>query len=298
VSGPSLTKAVIPAAGLGTRMLPAARAVPKELLPVLDRPTVQYVVEEAAAAGLTDVLLVSSAGKPALAEHFRSDPELTARLTAGGKAGLMRSLDELLGKIRISTVHQPSPRGLGDAVAQAREFVGNEAFVCLLGDTIFGDTIFGPGLGPASELAAAYARLGTSVIGLAEVAEDRVSRYGIVGGDVGPDGVVRITTLVEKPSPAEAPSRLAIAARYVLTPGIFDCLDQVAPGKNGEVQLTDAIRLLCDREPVHGIVLKSPRHDVGNPVDWLRTNLIFAAADQQLWAQIEPTVRGLLNRGA
>jgi UTP--glucose-1-phosphate uridylyltransferase len=287
-----LTKAVIPAAGLGTRMLPAARAVPKELLPVLDRPTVQYVVEEAAAAGLTDVLLVSSAQKPALAGHFRSDPELTARLTAGGKAGLMRSIDELIAKVRISTVHQPSPRGLGDAVAQARGFAGNEPFVCLLGDTIFG-----PGIGPAAELTAAYARLGTSVIGLAEVAEDRVSRYGIVGGPIGPDGVVRVTTLVEKPSPADAPSRLAVAARYVLTPGIFDCLDTIGPGKNGEVQLTDALRLLCQREPVHGIVLQSPRHDVGNPVDWLRTNLIFAAADDKLWAQIAPTVRRLLDGG-
>jgi UTP--glucose-1-phosphate uridylyltransferase len=272
-------------------MLPAARAVPKELLPILDRPTIQYVAEEAAAGGLTDILLVSSIGKPALAEHFRSDPELTARLTAGGKAGLLKSIEDLLAKVQITTVNQPSPNGLGDAVAQARTFAGDDAFACLLGDTVFGG-----GVGPATELAAAYARFGTSVIGLAEVSEDRVSRYGIVGGDIGPDGVVRITTLVEKPSVADAPSRLAIAARYVLTPGIFDCLDSVGPGKNGEVQLTDALKLLCEREPVHGIVLKSTRYDVGNPVDWLRTNLIFAAADLALWKQIEPTVRRLIDK--
>ena len=285
-----LTKAIIPAAGLGTRMLPAARAVPKELLPILDRPVIQYVAEEAAAGGMTDLLLVSSAAKPALAEHFRADPELTARLTAGGKAGLLKSIDDLLAKVRITTVNQPSPKGLGDAVAQARRFAGDDAFACLLGDTVFAG-----GIGPATELAAAYARLGTSVIGLAEVSEDRVSRYGIVGGEVGPDGVMRINTLVEKPSIAEAPSRLAIAARYVLTPGIFACLDSVGPGKNGEVQLTDALKLLCEREPVHGIVLKSTRYDVGNPVDWLRTNLIFAAADAGLWKQIEPTVRSLIQ---
>lgn len=283
-----LRKAVIPAAGFGTRMLPAAKAVPKELLPVLDRPTIQHVVEESAAAGLADVLLVSSPLKPAVVEHFRPCPPLEARLDATGKRSLLASLDDLLRRVTVSAVMQDEQRGLGDAVLRARDHVGGEAFACLLGDTIFSG-----GVPPAVQLAAAYARLGTAVIGLEQVPPERVSRYGIVAGaDVG-DGVVRVETLVEKPSPADAPSRLAVAARYVLTPRVFDCLAEVRPGKGGEVQLTDALQLLCGREVVHGVVLSARRHDIGNPIDWLRTNLAFAAADPAVWPHVEPLVASL-----
>ncbi len=284
-------KAVIPAAGFGTRMLPAAKAVPKELLPVLDRPTIQYVVEEAAAAGVDDVLLITSRDKRAIEDHFDRSAELEDRLAAGGKGGLLASVKALAERVKIHSVRQPWQRGLGDAVWQARWHVGNEPFLCLLGDTIFSD-----GEPPAKQLAEAYQKLGTTIIGLEEVPAEKVNRYGIVGGqDIG-EGVLRLDTLVEKPSPESAPSRLAVAARYVLTPAIFDCLQRTQPGKGGEIQLTDALRLQREREPIHGVVLSAKRHDIGNPVDWLKTNLLFAVRDPAVWSAIEPLLRALLSR--
>ena len=287
-----LIKAVLPAAGFGTRMLPAARAVPKELLPILDRPTVQYVVEEAAAAGITDVTLVTSPLKPALLAHFDRDPNdpLRRRLAAAGKSALLQSVDDLLARVRVGAVVQHEQRGLGDAVRVARDVVGDEPFAVLLADTVFaGDEL------PTVQLADAHRHLGTAVVGLERVPPERAGRYGIVGGvDLG-DGLFRIDTFVEKPAPGQAPSDLAIAARYVLTPAVFDCLDAVTPDARGEVQLTDALRHLCRREAVHGVVLTARRHDVGNPVDWLAANLAFAAADPAVWAQLQPVLRRLLS---
>ncbi len=287
----NITKAVIPAAGFGTRMLPAAKAVPKELLPILDRPTIQYVVEEAVAGGIGDVLLVSGRGKGAIEDHFDRYGELEDRLKAGGKEKLLESLVSLMKRVKIHAVRQAEQRGLGDAVNQARHHVRNESFVCLLGDTIFsGDEL------PTQQLVTAARKLGTAVIGLEEVPAEKVERYGIVGGTMIEPGVIKIDTLVEKPTKETAPSRLAIAARYVLTPTIFDCLDQTKPGKGGEIQLTDALKLLVQREPVHGVVLKSKRHDIGNPVDWLKTNLLFASRDAALWSQIKPMIDTLMQK--
>jgi UTP--glucose-1-phosphate uridylyltransferase len=287
-----LTRAVLPAAGFGTRMLPAARAVPKELLPILDRPTVQYVVEEAAAAGITDVTLVTSPLKPALLAHFDGDPSdpLRRRLVASGKSALLRSVDDMLARVRIGAVMQHEQRGLGDAVLVAQGVIGDEPFACMLADTVFAG-----GVPPMVQLADAYRRLGTTVIGLERVAPEKVSRYGIVGGAELADGTIRIDALVEKPRPENAPSNLAIAARYVMTPAIFDCLTEVPPGVGGELQLTDALRLLCQREPVHGVVLTAHRHDIGNPVDWLAANLAFAAADPAVWPLLAPRLRELLD---
>jgi UTP--glucose-1-phosphate uridylyltransferase len=286
-----IQKAVIPAAGFGTRMLPAAKAVPKELLPVLDRPTIQYVVEECAAAAVRDVVLITSPHKPAILQHFQRDLRLGERLAAGGKSALLESINRLIDALKFHEVHQIEQRGLGDAVAQTRKHVGNEPFLCLLGDTIFsGDTP------PAVQLRDAYAKLGTSVIGLEEVAPEKVERYGIVGGQPMGDGIYKLNALVEKPSRESAPSRLAIAARYVLSPRIFECLAETKPGKGGEIQLTDAMKLLLAREPIHGVVLKAKRHDIGNPIDWLTTNLVFAARDPELWKQIAPLAKELLNK--
>ena len=290
-----IRKAVIPAAGFGTRMLPAAKAVPKELLPVLDRPTIQYVVEECAAAGVDDVLLVTSRDKKAVEDHFDRAPELEQRLAAAGKAGLMASVEELTRRVQVHAVRQPNLRGLGDAVLQSRRHVGREPFVCLLGDTIFSG---GVGVAPAAQLVEAYRELGSSVIGLEEVPADRVERYGVVDGVVLREGVIRVDTLVEKPTRDAAPSRLAIAARYVLSPAIFECLERTPAGKGGEVQLTDAIRLLLEREPVHGVVLKARRHDIGNPIDWLKTNLLFASRDAATWDALSPMIRELLDADA
>lgn len=284
-----ITKTVIPAAGFGTRMLPAAKAIPKEMLPVLDKPTIQYVVEEAAGAGATDVLLIVSRDKKAVEDHFDRHPELEARLSAGNKTELIRSILSLQEKVRVHATRQMEQRGLGHAVLQAREHVGNNPFLCCLGDTIFsGDPT------PAQQVIDAYNKYKTTVIGLEEVAPEKVERYGIVGGEMIGDGVIRINQLVEKPKKAEAPSNLAIAARYVLTPDIFTCIDNTPPGKGNEIQLTDAIKLQLKSGPIHGVVLKAKRHDIGNPIDWLKTNLIYAKRDPETWKQIESLVKSLV----
>ncbi len=285
-----ISKAVIPAAGFGTRMLPAAKAIPKEMLPILDRPTIQYVVEEAAAAGVDNLLLVTSRDKHALEDHFDRNPELEQRLAAGNKQALLASIAALIDRVQVHSVRQTEQRGLGHAVLQARRHVGNEPFLCLLGDTVFSGSP-----SPSEQLVAAWRELKTAVIGLEEVSIDKVGRYGIVGGRRVADGVLALDTLIEKPAPAEAPSRCAIAARYILTPEIFDCLDQTSPGAGGEIQLTDALSLLLRRQPVHGVVLKARRHDIGNPIDWLKTNILFASRDEQAWKQIEPLLRSLLS---
>jgi UTP--glucose-1-phosphate uridylyltransferase len=284
-----IRKAVIPVAGFGTRMLPAAKAVPKELLPVLDRPTVQYVVEEAAAAEIGDVLLITSRDKRSIEDHFDRNAELEMRLRAGKKDALLASVEALLKRAKIHSVRQPEPLGLGDAVAQARHHVGDEPFLCLLGDTIFSGELL-----PARQLVEAYGRLGTSIIGLEEVSAEKVERYGIAGGRMIEEGVIRIDEFVEKPSKDKAPGRLAIAARYILTPSIFDCLSRTRPGKGGEIQLTDALNLLLESQPVHGVVLSATRHDIGNPVDWLKTNLLMASRNPVMWEQIRPMLRDLL----
>jgi UTP--glucose-1-phosphate uridylyltransferase len=285
-----ISKAVVPVAGWGTRMLPAAKALPKELLPILDRPTIQYVVEEAAAGGVDNLLLVTGRDKRAIEDHFDRNADLESRLRASGKESLLASIDALMAKVKIHATRQPDQRGLGDAVNQARKFVGDATFICLLGDTIFSGDV-----PPAMQLIQAAEKLGTSIIGLEEVPAEKVNRYGIVGGKFVGDGIIKIDTLVEKPNASAAPSRLAIAARYILTPAIFDCLDETPPGKGGEIQLTDAMKLLLTREAIHGVVLKSKRHDIGNPVDWLKTNLLFASRDADLWKQIQPMLRSMLD---
>jgi UTP--glucose-1-phosphate uridylyltransferase len=284
-----ITSALIPVAGFGTRMLPAAKAVPKEMLPVLDRPTLQYVIEEAVGGGISDIVLINSAGKDAIENHFKPNEKLESRLRAGGKDALLASVNQLIAKIKVRSVEQPEQKGLGDAVHRAKGKI-DQPFLCMLGDTIFSGDVL-----PARQLIDAHAKLGTAIIGLEQVAPEKVSRYGIVSGTMVGDGVMKLNGLVEKPNANEAPSNLAIAARYILTPTIFECLDRTPPGKGGEIQLTDALWLLLEREAIHGVILKSRRHDIGNPLDWLKTNLIFAARDEKLWAQIRPTIESLLQ---
>jgi UTP--glucose-1-phosphate uridylyltransferase len=269
-------------------MLPVAKAVPKELLPILDRPTIQYVVEEAAAGGVEDVLLVTSRDKRAVEDHFDRNKELEDRLKASGKEALLASLTKIA-NVKVHSVRQPDQRGLGDAVYQAKHHVGNEPFICMLGDTIFSGEV-----GPCKQLIDAYNELGTCVIGVEEVSAEKVDRYGIVGGPMVRPGVMKLDTLVEKPSKESAPSRYAIAARYVLSPRIFAALENTPLGKGGELQLTDALKLLLKDEPIHAVVVRGKRHDIGNPVDWLRTNLLYASRDAKLWEQIKPMLRDLI----
>src|SRR4051812_36048875 len=296
-----ITKTVIPAAGFGTRMLPAAKAVPKELLPILDRPTIQYVVEEAAAAGIDDVLLITGKDKRALEDHFDRNAELEQRLAAGKKSGLLDSINTLVAKVKIHSVRQAEQKGLGHAVLQARHHVGDHAFLCQLGDAIFSPPHAGaqrsaaPDLLPAQQLVSAYRDLKTPIIGLERVPVEKVDRYGIVGGKEIAPGLLKLDTLVEKPSRETAPSNYAICARYLLTPDIFECLDKTPPGKGGEIQLTDAITPPPHRPPPHGPPPPPPRHDIGNPTDWLKTNLLYASRNPELWKQIAPVLRELLK---
>jgi UTP--glucose-1-phosphate uridylyltransferase len=288
-----ITKTVIPAAGFGTRMLPAAKAVPKELLPILDRPTIQYVVEEAAAAGITDVLLITNPGKRAIEDHFAKNPDLEDRLRAANKSHLLDSINTLLEKVAVRSVHQHEQKGLGHAVLQAKQHVGNEPFLCQLGDTIFSSPL--STLLPAQQLVAAYNNLKTSIIALEKVPLEKVDRYGIIAGNEISPGLFKLDALIEKPARDAAPSQYAICARYLLTPEIFDCLESTPPGKNGEIQLTDALNLLLKRTPIHGVVLQAKRHDIGNPTDWLKTNLLYASRRPELWSELTPLVRDLLK---
>ena len=283
-----IRKSVIPAAGFGTRMLPAAKSVPKEMLPVLDKPVIQYVVEELVDAGIEDVCLVVSGDKKAVEDHFDRSAELERRLEEKGRGDWLHSVARLREAAAIFSVRQREQLGLGHAVLQAKHHVGDEPFLCLLGDTIFsGDP------SPTRQLIDAHERLGGSVIALERVGRERVKNYGIAGGAMLGNATMRIDTLVEKPSQKDAPSDLAVAARYALSPTLFSLLEETKPGAGGEIQLTDALRELCRREPVHGVVLQARRHDIGDPTEWLRTNLIYAARDAALWDALRPTLDAL-----
>lgn len=264
-------KAVIPAAGYGTRFLPIAKAVPKEMLPVVDRPVIQYVVEEAVASGITDILLIISRGKRAIEEHFIANPELESDLEAKGKSEPLAELRKLQGLARIHFVFQPKMGGLGDAIRCAREHVNGEPFAVLLGDALVSHS---EGAKPVlRQLMDVQEKHSGSVVALEEVPQEKVSRYGIMGGSEVEEGVIRADQFVEKPRPEEAPSRLAVSARYILSPSIFEELEKTPPGKGGELQLTDAMASLMQREPLYGVKYRGRRHDIGNKLDFVKANL-------------------------
>ncbi len=260
-------RAVIPAAGLGTRFLPATKAVPKELLPVVDRPALQYIVEEAARAGLSEVLVVTGRGKDSIADHFDRAPELEAALERKGDTARLAAIREPAELATLIYTRQGEPRGLGHAVLCAAPYVGDEVFAVMLGDDLIDarDELLQPMLRVQAEH-------GGCVVALLEVPRHSVSLYGCVAAEpTAEDGVLAINDLVEKPSPEDAPSNLAIIGRYVLSPGIFEALRETGPGRGGEIQLTDA--LLAFRksgQPVYGVVFRGRRYDTGDPADYLR----------------------------
>jgi UTP--glucose-1-phosphate uridylyltransferase len=261
------TKAVIPAAGLGTRFLPATKAVPKELLPVVDIPALEYVVAEAAEVGLTDVLVISARGKEALADHFDRVPELEAALEKKGDAERLAAVRRSSELAAMHFIRQGSPRGLGHAILCADAFVGDEPFAVLLGDDLVDerDELLQPMLDVQAEQ-------GGCVVALMEVPRHSVSLYGCVAAEpTDRDGVVRVTDLVEKPAPEDAPSNLAIIGRYVLAPSIFPTLRETPPGRGGEIQITDALqRQARAGEPMHGVVFRGRRYDTGDRADYLK----------------------------
>jgi UTP--glucose-1-phosphate uridylyltransferase len=284
-------KAVIPAAGFGTRFLPISKAVPKEMLPLVDKPVIQYVVEEAVDAGITDILMIISRGKRAIEEHFHPMMELETELEMKGKSAELHELRKLQSLARIQFVWQPKMGGLGDAVRYARTFVGQEPFAVLLGDTV---VTTNDGHKPVTrQLMDVVESNGGSAVALQEVSEDKVSRYGILGGPEVAPGVIRAEQFVEKPQPHEAPSRLAVSARYVLSPAIFEALDEVKPGKGGEVQLTDAMRDLMTKEPLHGVRYEGKRHDVGNKLDFIKANVEFGLARPDIAPALKEWLKSL-----
>jgi UTP--glucose-1-phosphate uridylyltransferase len=261
-------KAVIPAAGLGTRFLPASKAVPKELLPVVDVPALEYVVAEAAAQGLEDVLLIVARGKDAIANHFDANPALEASLEAKGSTKLLQSIQRSSNLARMHYVRQRTSNGLGDAVAHAEGFVGNESFAVLLGDDLIDDR--DPLLDRMLDV---QAERGGIVLGLIQVPGPDISRYGCVAVTPTDDAdVVSVEQLVEKPAFADAPSDLAIIGRYVLPPEIFDAIRSTTPGAGGEIQLTDAMAALAaSGTPVHGVIFTGRRYDTGDKLDYLKS---------------------------
>jgi len=284
-------KAVIPAAGFGTRFLPISKAVPKEMLPVVDKPVIQYVVEEAVASGITDILLIISRGKRSIEEHFISNPELEADLASKGKDEALTELRKLQSLARIHFVFQPRMGGLGDAVRCARDHVGDEPFAVLLGDALVSPTDGNPPV--MRQLMDVQEKHGGSVVALEEVPLEKVSRYGILGGTEVEPGVFKADTFVEKPKPEEAPSRLAVSARYILTPAIFDELDRTPTGKGGELQLTDAMASLMKREPLYGVQYAGRRHDIGNKLDFVKANLWWGLRRPDMADSLKEFIRDL-----
>src|SRR6266478_4779945 len=266
-------KAVLPAAGLGTRFLPATKAQPKEMLPVVDKPLIQYVVEECVASGIEHIIIVTGRGKNAIEDHFDSSPELESFLESKGKSDLAKLVRDIGNMVRFSYTRQKEPLGLGHAVLVAKDLVGNEPFAVLLGDVII------PGENPATkQLVEVYEATGVGAIAVEEVPKDRTHLYGIVAGEPAPQPpfgarLLRIRDLVEKPKPENAPSNLAITGRYVLPPAIFDCLERTKPGAGGEIQLTDALRLLSQEQGLWAYIYEGISYDAGDKLGFLKATV-------------------------
>lgn len=269
-------KAIIPAAGLGTRFLPATKAMPKEMLPILDKPTIQYIVEEAVASGIEDIIIVTGKDKRAIEDHFDSAHLLESRLAESEKFELLNAV-QLSSKVDIHYIRQKSPLGLGHAVWTARKFIGDEPFAVLLGDDIIQSEV--PGL---QQLMEQYDKTQSSVIGVMEVPEEETYRYGIMDPSTKDGRLYKANRFVEKPRAGTAPSNLAIIGRYVLTPEIFGFLDAMKVGANGEIQLTDAIEQLNTVQNVYGYAFEGKRYDVGEKRGFVETTLDFALARPEL----------------
>jgi UTP--glucose-1-phosphate uridylyltransferase len=285
-----VTKAVIPAAGLGTRFLPATKSQPKEMLPIVDKPSIQYVVEEAVAAGLTDILVITGRGKRAIEDHFDRNFELEHYLEQAGKRDLLQEVQSVTEMADIHYIRQRDPLGLGHAVGVAREHVGDEPFAVLLGDDIMVDDA-----ALLRSMLDAHAREGGSVLALMELPREEISAYGCAEADVVSEDLYRIRSIVEKPRPEDAPSNLAVIGRYVFTPGIFEALGRIEPGVGGELQLTDAIGLLLEREPVFGRAFVHGRYDIGQKLDFLRANIELALRRPDLGPQLAELLTGIVH---
>ena len=287
----TVRKAVIPAAGLGTRFLPASKSIPKEMLPIVDRPTIEYVVEEAVRAGIRDVLVVAGRGKGAIEDHFDREPELEAVLEQKGKHDLLKQVQALADLADLHFVRQHEPLGLGHAVSTARQHVGNESFAGLHGVDVMVDES-----SLLRSMIEIHDREQASVIALLEVPSEEISSYGSAEVEPLDTDAFRVRSVVEKPKPENAPSNLAVIGRYVLRPTIFGALDRIEPGAGGELQLTDAIGVLLDEEAVLGRRFTHGRYDAGMKADYLRANLELALDRADLSADVEAMITDVVRR--
>jgi UTP--glucose-1-phosphate uridylyltransferase len=291
-----ITKAVIPAAGLGTRFLPATKASPKEMLPLVDKPLIQYVVEEAVNAGIRHIIVVTGRGKRAIEDHFDASFELEENLRASGKSEMLREMQRIADLADFAYVRQRHPRGLGHAILCVRHLIGDEPFAVLLGDDIIDAPVSALG-----QMLKAYEQLEAPIVGVQQVARRDVRQYGIIKPRRNPakgtprlaSNLYRVEDLVEKPQPEQAPSRLAIVGRYILPGDIFQVLASTRPGKNGEIQLTDALRVLASRGPMYGCLLDGIRHDAGDKLGFLQATVEFGLKNPELGKRFHRYLKGL-----
>ena len=284
-------KAVIPAAGLGTRFLPATKACPKEMLPIVDKPTIQYIIEEALASGITDILIISGRTKRAIEDHFDRSPELEENLVEHGKEELLKMVKDI-GNINIHFVRQKEPLGLGHAILCAKRFVGYEPFAVLLGD----DVVYNDEYPCLKQLIDVYNVTGGSVLGCQTVPQEKVSAYGIVDS-IPTDNkrIFKVKDMVEKPAVDEAPSRLAVLGRYVITPEIFRILDHTEPGKGGEIQLTDALKVLARQQDMYAYDFIGRRYDVGDKQGYLEAQVEYALRREDLARKFREYLKGVTS---
>ncbi len=270
-------KAIIPAAGLGTRFLPATKALPKEMLPIVDKPTMQYIIEEAIAAGIEEILIITGRNKKSIEDHFDKSVELELELENKHKDGLLKQVRDISNMVNIHFIRQKEPKGLGHAINCARAFVGNEPFAVMLGDDIVDAKT--PCL---KQLMDCFEEKNATIVGVQEVAKENVDKYGIVDGVQISDRVYKVDNLVEKPQVDVAPSNVAILGRYIITPEIFDILDNTKPGKGGEIQLTDALKTLISKQDVYAYAFEGRRYDVGDKLGFLEATVEFALKRENL----------------
>jgi len=283
-------KAIIPAAGLGTRFLPATKAQPKEMLPIVDKPTIQFIVEEACASGIEDIIIVTGRSKRAIEDHFDKSYELESELQKNHKEELLHLVQDISNMANIHYIRQKEPRGLGHAIYCAKSFVGNEPFAVLLGDDIVDAEV--PCLKQMIEVFNEYK---TTILGVQKVPDEDVSKYGIVNCKHVEDRVYKVKDLVEKPSKEEAPSNIAILGRYIITPKIFECLENTAPGAGGEIQLTDALKQLASQEAMYAYDFIGRRYDVGNKMGFLEATVEYALKRKDLRDEFKAYLQRILK---
>ncbi|WP_102348312.1 UTP--glucose-1-phosphate uridylyltransferase GalU [Bacillus sp. Marseille-P3661] len=288
-------KAIIPAAGMGTRFLPATKAQPKEMLPIVDKPTIQYIIEEAVASGIEDIIIVTGRGKRAIEDHFDKSYELEETLSKKGKTSILEEVQSISNLANIHYIRQKEPKGLGHAIACASRFIGDEPFAVLLGD----DIVHSPGNPCLKQLIDVFERYNSSVIGVQQVPDEDVSKYGIISMSSGEidKGVFHINDLVEKPALSAAPSNYAIMGRYILRPEIFNVLEKVEPGAGGEIQLTDAIKLLNEMQMVVAYNFDGQRHDVGDKFGFIKATIEFALEREDLRGSILEYLETVVEKG-